>query len=170
VNVLKRLYKTLLWIGFTIYLAILTKLILFKLPITLSYFISYLNELEQIGYGSTNIIPFHTIQEYLFQDNANISTRMKNIVGNIIGFIPFGFLLPLLSTKFSSFKKIFVATSCLSFTYEGAQFMFPIFGNFDIDDLILNTLGGILGYVTLKLFKRLIQKKTSHRGKNRLSN
>ncbi|MBH9968516.1 VanZ family protein [Bacillus enclensis] len=53
--------------------------------------------------------------------------------------------LPLLLKRFRSFKKVVLASLCLSLTFELTQLLFN-FGSFDVDDLTLNTFGGILGY------------------------
>ncbi|MGG0409236.1 VanZ family protein [Peribacillus simplex] len=95
---------------------------------------------------------------YLFLAYVNTSIRIENIVGNIIGFVPFGLMLPLLSKRFYQFKSILIATFCFSFTYEILKILFEL-GSFDTDDLILNTLGGIIGYLPIRLFFYTVFKK-----------
>ena len=80
---------------------------------------------------------------------------IDNLIGNIIGFVPFGFMLPLLSKRLLSLKIIVVATFCISFSFEIIQLVFML-GSFDVDDLILNTVGGILGYLIIKLILMVI--------------
>lgn len=155
--------KIVIRLGLTIvlcfYLLVLTKLILFKyLPIqeiirhfTFSY--------DGYFWNSHNFIPFKTITYYLFlAKDINFDIRVKNLTGNIIGFVPFGFILPLLSSKFHSFKKVTVASFCLSLTFELLQLIFR-FGSFDVDDLILNTLGGMIGYIPIKLVSLYINHR-----------
>jgi glycopeptide antibiotics resistance protein len=146
---MKLFLKTILFLLFCFYLFILTQKILFKyLP--LDAIINHFT-FKGIGYRwrSINLIPFKTITFYLFAD-INLNIRIENLAGNIIGFMPFGFLLPVLSKRFFKFKTITLATFCLSLTYETIQLLFG-FGSFDVDDLILNTLGGMLGYLSIKL-------------------
>ncbi|MGG4268410.1 VanZ family protein [Peribacillus simplex] len=152
------LIKVVLTIVLCFYLAILTKLILFKyLP--LSEIIHHFDySFNEYYWRSSNIVPFKTIIFYLFLADLNVSIRIENLVGNIIGFVPFGFILPLLSKKFLNFKAIIIATFSLSFTYEILQLLFE-FGSFDIDDLILNTLGGFFGYLIIKLIYVIINSK-----------
>ncbi|RDW19646.1 VanZ family protein [Oceanobacillus chungangensis] len=150
---MKIVIKAGLTIALCFYLLVLSKLILFKY-LTIQDIISLLT-LSFDGYywNSYNFIPFKTITYYLFLANdINFNIRVENLTGNIIGFIPFGFILPLLSSKFQSFKKITVATFCLSLAFELLQLIFR-FGSFDVDDLILNTLGGMIGYISIKLIK-----------------
>ncbi|MFS0762093.1 VanZ family protein [Peribacillus sp. 1P06PB] len=50
-----------------------------------------------------------------------------------------------------------IATFCISFTYEVIQLLFEL-GSYDTDDMILNTLGGIIGYLPIKLFYTVFKK------------
>lgn len=148
---MKIVMKVGLTIALCFYLLILSKLILFKyltIPDIISHFtFSY----DGYYWNSHNFIPFKTITYYLFLANdINFKIRVENLTGNVIGFIPFGFILPLMLNKFHGFKKIGIATFCLSLTFELLQLVFN-FGSFDVDDLILNTLGGMIGYLPIKL-------------------
>lgn len=138
-----------------LYLSILTKLILFKY-IPLTEMISQIRSFEfsyiQHSLRSSNFIPFKTIFYYLFFADINLNIRIDNLIGNIIAFSPLGFILPLLSRKILNLKVITFVSLSLSFAYETFQFIFRV-GSFDIDDLILNTFGGILGYLSLKLIQ-----------------
>ncbi|CAH0312249.1 VanZ family protein [Peribacillus sp. YIM B13472] len=159
---MKIFVKILLSLCMILYLLILTKLILFK-----TFSITEMNDHISFSFngrywGSHNFIPFKTIFHYLFIADVNTSIRIENIVGNIIGFVPFGFMLPLLSKMFSRFKSILIATFCFSFTYEVLQLLFEL-GSFDTDDLILNTLGGIIGYLPIKLFYTVFLKNRTMR-------
>ncbi|WP_342429304.1 VanZ family protein [Neobacillus sp. FSL H8-0543] len=141
-----------------LYLAILTKLILFKY-IPLSEMINHFNfTYNEYFWRSNNFVPFKTIYFYLYLADINLNIRIENLVGNIIGFMPFGFILPLLSRKFLRLAPVLFATFCLSLTYEVLQLLFE-FGSFDVDDLILNSFGGALGYLLYKLLKFFFKKK-----------
>lgn len=141
-----------------IYLAILTKLVLFKyIPLTeLRNLANF--DFSEIRWRSSNFVPFETIKLFWYADNLNLNIRIENLVGNIIGFVPFGFILPMLSDKFRKLFVVMLATFYLSLAYEGLQFLTG-FGSFDVDDLILNTLGGILGYLAYKIFLEMVKFK-----------
>lgn len=97
---------------------------------------------------SGNFILFKTISNYFLNPSIH---HIINLVGNIVIFIPFGFLILLLSKdKEISFKGVFFRSLCLSLCLECLQVVFSI-GSFDVDDLVLNTLGGLLGYGASKL-------------------
>ncbi|WP_251554833.1 VanZ family protein [Neobacillus muris] len=150
--------KITLFVILCFYLAILTKMVLFKY-IPLSEIIHHFNfSNHPYFWRSNNFVPFKTINFYLYLDNVNLDIRIKNLAGNVIGFIPFGFILPLIVKKFQSLRLVTAATFTLSLTFEILQLLFE-FGSFDVDDLILNTLGGILGFLPFKLARLILQRK-----------
>ena len=81
--------------------------------------------------------------------NFGITRFMWLFLGNIVWFIPFGFLLPMLLKK-SSFFKIVVCGFMFSLAIETMQF-FTYKGVAELDDLILNTFGAAIGYLLFKL-------------------
>jgi glycopeptide antibiotics resistance protein len=80
----------------------LSKQILFKfLPLQVILNHLSLHFEGETFWGSHNFIPFKTIYYYLMSaTDMSFSIRIANLTGNIIGFMPFGFLMPLLSRKF----------------------------------------------------------------------
>lgn len=75
-----------------------------------------------------------------------------NIYGNIICFVPFGLYFTwIFKKKKRLFIKIYMMTFLFSLTIECIQ-LFCMIGIFDVDDLLLNTFGGILGYVLCKIY------------------
>jgi glycopeptide antibiotics resistance protein len=55
-------------------------------------------------------------------------------------------------------SRVTLATFFLSLTFELIQLIFE-FGSFDVDDLILNTIGGIIGYFPIKIILSIIKYK-----------
>jgi glycopeptide antibiotics resistance protein len=100
-----------------------------------------------------NLIPFKTI----FINIQSLSWHdLINLVGNIAAFIPFGmFLVSLSKNRAMSFLGALAWSLSLSLCLECFQVVFSI-GIFDVDDLILNTSGGLLGYWTIKLYNKFI--------------
>ena len=105
------------------------------------------------GVHETNLIPFKVLFETYNEVfvNGYINYFLINFLGNIIMFMPFGFLIPLLWNV--SNKKVIVIGFCSSLFIEFCQ-LFLARGT-DVDDLILNTTGTILG---LLLYKMLYKK------------
>ena len=69
-----------------------------------------------------------------------------NIFGNVVGFVPFGYILPVMHCRFQNCLLVTLGGFSLSLCVETAQLVFRV-GCFDVDDLVLNTLGAFLGYV-----------------------
>ena len=101
-----------------------------------------------------NLIPFRTLR--LFADLLNSGVRSHitiaviNLGGNIIMFIPLGFLLPKVFPKLSSLPRVLLATAVIITAVEIIQ-LFTLVGSCDIDDLILNVVGSAIGYWFHKL-------------------
>ena len=102
-----------------------------------------------------NLIPFKTLYEYLFVNNTSVSgwssVSILNIFANTLLFLPLGLLTPLLWEKYDSFYKIFTLGLISTCLIEFIQIF--IGRSTDFDDVILNTIGIIIGYTIFKLFK-----------------
>ena len=75
-----------------------------------------------------------------------------NLLGNVVCFMPFGFLLPTISRKkiFKNVISVTLLTMIFSIFIETAQLITKV-GAFDVDDVFLNTLGGLVGYIFMRL-------------------
>ncbi len=99
----------------------------------------------EMGYRY-NLEPFQEIRRGLENiDTVGYRYVLVNIAGNIAAFMPFGFLLPLVTDRRMHTGKVFLYTFLLSLCAETLQLISRT-GAFDVDDLILNTAGGVLGY------------------------
>lgn len=96
--------------------------------------------------SAPNLVPFREIKRYM-RLSYIIGGRLVflNLIGNVIGFMPFGFMLPLLSDTFRKWYIVLLSGFLLTLLVESAQ-LFSGIGIFDVDDMILNTLGTLLGY------------------------
>lgn len=81
---------------------------------------------------------------------------MSETFYNILLFIPMGFLTPL-CFKNIRLKRILFQCLCISFGIEIIQLVFQI-GFFDINDLVNNVLGGIIGYLLFTLIEKELKK------------
>ncbi len=119
-----QLHKELIYLIFIVYILCLFHVVTF----------------QDINYGVSNFVPFKEIFRY----NFGSPKFMKNIMGNIMLFIPYGFL----ASYFIRNKKcsvIVILTVIVSLTIETVQYY--IGRVFDIDDIILNLVGGIVGFL-----------------------
>ena len=101
-----------------------------------------------------NLIPFRTLRLFagLLDSGvrSHITMAVINLGGNIIMFIPLGFLLPKVFPKLSSLPRVLLTTAIIITIVEIIQ-LFTLVGSCDIDDLILNVVGSALGYWFHKL-------------------
>ena len=104
---------------------------------------------------SINIVPFRTILGYLSgQEGFEISAT--NILGNICAFSPLGFFIPLLFDEHKGLVKTLAISLIISASFEFIQYQFNL-GSCDIDDIILNIFGTIIGFIVYKVIKNLIK-------------
>ena len=93
-----------------------------------------------------NLVPFQEIKRFwVYRKQLGLLPSFANLAGNVLIFIPFGFFLPLAS-KFRNLPTTVFLSFFLSLAVEMVQFITQV-GCFDIDDLLLNTLGGLIGYL-----------------------
>jgi glycopeptide antibiotics resistance protein len=145
----RNIFLIITWSIFLIYLTLLFKVILFKYQHSQALILDQIRSqfhLEviknKIAYSS-NFIPCRTIFNYIF-NNDNWRIGYVNIVGNIILFIPFGLIISLMRYKSNTNRRVCLYAFILSLSLELVQLLFG-FGQFDIDDLILNSVGAIIG-------------------------
>ena len=125
-------------------------IILFGLYIALLvYFLFFAEMLGRTNVNRTyhyNLIPFKEIKRFIiYHDQLGMAAVFSNLAGNILIFTPFGFLLPTMNRKFRSFLRVTLLGMELSLIVECVQLVTKT-GSCDIDDLLLNTVGGMLGY------------------------
>ena len=109
---------------------------------------------QDINYGGINLIPFKEMFRYEFGSYKFI----KNIIGNILLFLPYGFF----SSYYLNNKKISTnVILCLVASMSIECIQYYIGRVFDIDDIILNVLGGFCGcllFVALSAIKSKLPK------------
>ena len=142
-----------------VYAAFVLSVTLFPVPIT---------QFDNPNAMDINLVPVINTSKQVFSifSTHNTFKRLhvvENIIGNILLFFPLGILLPLVSTKFHSLKRVIFAAFICSLSIEIAQLISREFGNYrtvDVDDIILNTIGAALGFFIIKwLCKKLIPVK-----------
>lgn len=93
---------------------------------------------DVVSWSSNNFIPF----KEMFRYKLGSALFFKNVLGNLIMFLPFGFFVAY-TLRPSSKKLVILLSLMASVTIEVVQL--AIGRVFDVDDIILNTLGGFLG-------------------------
>lgn len=133
--------------------------------IGLTYFLFFAESTGRTFEGRTyqyNLVLFKEIGRFIkYRKSIGNMAVMLNLVGNIAAFIPFGFFLPIMSRKCRSlFYMVFFSFEC-SLMVEVLQLVSKV-GCFDVDDLLLNTIGGAIGYLifaTLQQVRRRLNEK-----------
>jgi len=104
-----------------------------------------------------NLVPFETIMRYINATGyINTSIVITNLAGNILAFVPLGFFLPLLFKGYMKFWRTFLLVVASTLLVESLQFYFRV-GSFDVDDLILNSVGGVIGFGIYRIIHRMLQ-------------
>ena len=106
----------------------------------------------QTGYNKYNLIPFKEIKLAINQGGTFF---IVNFIGNQLVFAPIAFFTALLYNKPRIYKSVAI-TTVVSVFVEVCQI--PQNRGSDIDDVILNTLGGIIGYILYMIFSKLFPK------------
>lgn len=130
-----KFYEEMLKLGFIIYI------------VSLFYVVTF----QDVSWSTSNFIPFKEVFRYqLFSERF-----FRNVVGNLIMFMPYGFFVSYF-LKLDQKRQIFLMSLLVSVTIEVTQL---IIGRvFDVDDIMLNVCGGMLGYFVYRLIHKFKSK------------
>ncbi|MEU6457337.1 VanZ family protein [Streptomyces sp. NPDC047065] len=95
----------------------------------------------------TNLHPGRSLQAYL--DQPALRDAFKQVGGNILLGVPFGVLVPVVAPRTRGLLKVLLLTAVVMLLVEFAQGALVTGRAFDIDDVILNTSGALIGYLLL---------------------
>ena len=95
-----------------------------------------------------NLVPFVNLTDYGIKREMLI-----NIIGNVSMFIPTGVMTPLIYKNIDGLKKVVLTGFLISLVIEVIQLPFAVRAS-DVDDLILNLAGIILGYISWKILRQ----------------
>jgi glycopeptide antibiotics resistance protein len=113
----------------------------------LAGYLVFLLDIALFRFPSTNPqanwVPFRTMINDWHQGGQEF---VVNFVGNVVAFVPIGLLPPLIRVRRTTVRQMALLSLAISLTIEVGQYIsgrrVP-----DVDDLILNTVGGVLGAV-----------------------
>ena len=130
--------------------------------LALIYFLFFSEEYGRVAMEEReyryNLIPFVEIRRFwVYRKQLGFLAVFTNLFGNVIGFLPFGFILPVILERMRSGWLIILAGFGLSVTVEVIQLITKV-GCFDVDDMILNTAGAALGYLLFFICNHLRRK------------
>lgn len=102
---------------------------------------------QDVSWASANLIPFKEILRYDFGSNL----FYRNIFGNLLLFLPYGLYI----TYYLDLKRPLSVMGYAFIISLSIELIQSIIGRvFDVDDIILNVLGALLGYFIYRLFDR----------------
>jgi glycopeptide antibiotics resistance protein len=110
----------------------------------------------------SNLRPGRSLRAYL--DQPGLRYAVKQIGGNLLLGVPFGVLVPVVAPRARGVLRVLLLTASVMLLVEFAQGALVTGRAFDIDDVILNTTGALLGY--LLLGRRV--SRAVHAGERRL--
>lgn len=133
------------WVLFILYLCLLAHFMFFS---------------ESFGRTNTNreyaynLVPLREIyRNFRYYHILGSGFFLVNVVGNVAAFMPFGFILPIISRRSRLWYNTVSFGFIFSMTLETLQILLRV-GSFDVDDMILNTLGAAFGFVLYKFVQR----------------
>lgn len=133
---------------FVTYLLLLFFLTVFRAP----YFPWEIHLVLNRPLSDINMIPL--VETFKLIRGSSIIDFLYNFYGNILWFIPMGILIPSLTKKRISLTKVALIGAAISISIELLQFIL-MSGISDIDDVIFNTLGVIIGYCLYQIGKSI---------------
>ncbi|MCI5825976.1 MAG: VanZ family protein [Arcanobacterium sp.] len=90
-----------------------------------------------------NLVP--VVQSYLMVKYGILRIALYNLIGNLLLFVPLGALAPLAFSNMRSWWRVAGVLTTASLCVESLQLIFTV-RLFDVDDIILNSVGGVVGY------------------------
>lgn len=150
----KRKIQIISWVFFIIYLVMMV------------YFLFFSERMGRIPGDQYryNLLPFAEIKRYLsYRDKIGGFHVMLNLLGNVVCFIPFGFVIPILTQKQTALRMLLLGMSA-SVLVELLQLV-SMLGTFDVDDIILNTLGVLIGYVLFVIGRGIVRRHVRKKNK-----
>ncbi len=104
-----------------------------------------------------NLQPFLEIHRFITSSGLSVGDIFINMVGNVLIFAPFGALIRWIRNKKTSCFVAVLYTFLFSLIIEVIQLVTRV-GVFDVDDLILNTFGGLIGYICYLMIRKRYNK------------
>ncbi len=142
------------WVLFILYL------------IALTYFLFFAESFGRVPGAQTdyayNLVPFREISRFIkYRGLLGFKAVSLNLAGNVIGFVPFGFFLSVVSRRGRIWRNAVLMGFGFSLCIETTQLIFKI-GSFDVDDILLNTTGSILGYLAYRKVQKIRVRRKIH--------
>ena len=123
-----------------------------------AFYLGVLFAITFLGRADVEGVSFIPFTSYIEAWEKSSLIAWRNILINIVLFVPFGFLIPLTFKKINSLLQTSIFTVIFSFCIELLQVLSNR-GIFEIDDVINNLVGSVVGYTILKLICKCVVNK-----------
>lgn len=135
---------------FGIYIIVMTYLLFFSESYGRSYHADSLYRY--------NLVPLLEIRRFWeYREQLGFGAFLTNILGNVLCFFPYGFIIPIVLEKTYNGFMIILSGFGVSLCVETIQLITKV-GCFDVDDIILNTIGVVIGYFSFVICNYLRRK------------
>ena len=142
--------------------------ILILYMIGVAYFMFFAESFDRLDVRQEyhyNLVLFKEIKRFfIYREQLGMKAFFLNIFGNMIGFMPFGFFLPVVSRRSRKWHNTVLLSFIFSLCIEVAQLILRV-GSFDVDDMALNTIGGALGFIAYRFVQKYRRRRMN--GKRR---
>ncbi|TYR79081.1 VanZ family protein [Priestia megaterium] len=118
-----------------------------------------IRENEHVYGRAMNLSLFSTIR--LMWESGNVMLALTNVLGNIMLFAPLGMFIPVFLKSFDGFIQVFTTGFLSSFAIEILQYKLTE-RVFDIDDILLNSLGMLAGWLIIKIISSMKKIVSAH--------
>lgn len=130
------------------------KVILILYILLMTYLLFFRREsYRSMGYSMYNLELFSTIKMYITYGAINPYVFVVNIVGNIVMLVPLGLILPNIFDKCKKLLIMICLGIIIPLSIEIIQYVSQK-GIFDVDDILLNFIGIIIGYIIYIIWRK----------------
>ena len=148
----------------------LSRLILILYGCVVIYFVLFSDRLGRVDGYSTyryNLVPFEEIRRFIIYRNyVSAGAFLLNLFGNLLVFFPIGFLVPIWRLEKTGCIRIIIYAFLFSLCIETLQLITKV-GVFDVDDLMMNTAGGLIGWISYCIIRFIYHKWKAKNKKER---
>lgn len=139
---------------FIVYVLILVYgMVIYRRDLDFSWIVTGgITKLTALMADTTNLIPFATINRYLavLDRPSGFGLFLYNVIGNMVILIPFGYFYPIVSKKAKQWWFFALMALVLILSIEALQYV-SMSGSLDVDDVLLNFFGAMIGYALCPL-------------------
>lgn len=158
-------WKTFTSLCFTSYLCALVAVTMFPIPVDPRL----IADRSAAGFLSNSFVPFSTISSAL---SDGITYFALQVGGNLLLLVPFGLVLPILFPRFRRLRRSLEATVVAAFSIEIAQYAVSVaigytYRQADVDDLMLNVAGGLVGFGLYSLLSLMATRLSTRSARTR---